>query len=204
MLGVLFCVLYAFLCARRHVPVSSEQPVGVDQEQVFEEEEPQCLSKEGKWPSPSIGDGHKGPLITKEKSIFSQIIKTQTNSQVVNYTPRNHSLVTGAHGPSNLSGPSNGRPQHPSGETPLHSRGPAPYHRNSTSLEGWTPPQAKLRLARGLDAPSGETPPRSRAGRPLGRDSASLEGYMRRRAGLRLARGSRGSAAPAPAPRPEH
>jgi hypothetical protein len=35
------------------VPVSSEQPVGVDQEQVFEEEEPQCLSKEGKWTSSS-------------------------------------------------------------------------------------------------------------------------------------------------------
>jgi hypothetical protein len=35
------------------VPVSSEQPVGADQEQVFEEEEPQCLSKEGKWTSPS-------------------------------------------------------------------------------------------------------------------------------------------------------
>jgi hypothetical protein len=34
------------------VPVSSEQPVGVDQEQLFEEEEPQCLSKEGKWTSP--------------------------------------------------------------------------------------------------------------------------------------------------------
>jgi hypothetical protein len=34
------------------VPVSSEQPVGVDQEQVFEEEEPQCLSKEGKWTLP--------------------------------------------------------------------------------------------------------------------------------------------------------
>jgi hypothetical protein len=34
------------------VPVSSAQPVGVDQEQVFEEEEPQCLSKEGKWTSP--------------------------------------------------------------------------------------------------------------------------------------------------------
>jgi hypothetical protein len=34
------------------VPVSSEQPVGVDQEQVFEEEELQCLSKEGKWTSP--------------------------------------------------------------------------------------------------------------------------------------------------------
>jgi hypothetical protein len=35
------------------VPVSSEQLVGVDQEQVFEEEEPQCLSKEGKWTSSS-------------------------------------------------------------------------------------------------------------------------------------------------------
>jgi hypothetical protein len=34
------------------VLVSSEQPVGVDQEQVFEEEELQCLSKEGKWTSP--------------------------------------------------------------------------------------------------------------------------------------------------------
>jgi hypothetical protein len=34
------------------VPVSSEQPVVVDQEQVFEEEEPQCLSKEGNWSSP--------------------------------------------------------------------------------------------------------------------------------------------------------
>jgi hypothetical protein len=35
------------------VPVSSERPVEADQEQVFEEEEPQCLSKEGKWSSPS-------------------------------------------------------------------------------------------------------------------------------------------------------
>jgi hypothetical protein len=35
------------------VPVSSEQPIEVDQEQVFKEEEPQCLSKEGKWISPS-------------------------------------------------------------------------------------------------------------------------------------------------------
>jgi hypothetical protein len=34
------------------VPVLSEQPIEVDQEQVFEEEELQCLSKEGKWSSP--------------------------------------------------------------------------------------------------------------------------------------------------------
>jgi hypothetical protein len=30
------------------VPVGAELPI-VDQDQVFEEEEPQCLSKEGKW-----------------------------------------------------------------------------------------------------------------------------------------------------------
>jgi hypothetical protein len=35
------------------VSVSSEQPVGVDQEQEFEEEELHYLSKEGKWNSPS-------------------------------------------------------------------------------------------------------------------------------------------------------
>jgi hypothetical protein len=34
------------------VPVLSEQLVGVDQEQVLEEEELQCLSKEGKWTFP--------------------------------------------------------------------------------------------------------------------------------------------------------
>jgi hypothetical protein len=33
------------------VPVSSEQLIEVDQEQVFDEEH-QCLSKEGKWSSP--------------------------------------------------------------------------------------------------------------------------------------------------------
>jgi hypothetical protein len=88
--------------------------------------------------------------------------------------------VTGAHGPGNLSGPSSDRPRRPSGETPLRSRGPAPYHqnsahpragrplgRNSASLEGWTPPRAKLRLARGLCAPSIESPPRSRLSQVL-------------------------------------
>jgi hypothetical protein len=34
------------------MPVSSEQTVEVVQEQVFEKEETQCLSKEGKWSSP--------------------------------------------------------------------------------------------------------------------------------------------------------
>jgi hypothetical protein len=52
------CLVYCFIywmysCVLVDiVPVSSEQPVEVDQEQVFEEEGPQCLSKESKWSSP--------------------------------------------------------------------------------------------------------------------------------------------------------
>jgi hypothetical protein len=68
MFGVLFCSLCVFLCARRHRSiVSSEQPVGADQEQVFEEEEPQCLSKEGKWTSPTAYSilSHTTCMITK-------------------------------------------------------------------------------------------------------------------------------------------
>ena len=34
------------------VPVSTELPVGVDQEQLFEEEESEFLAEEGKWISP--------------------------------------------------------------------------------------------------------------------------------------------------------
>jgi hypothetical protein len=95
----------------------------------------------------TVGDSHKGPLITEGKPIFSQITKTQMSSQIINYTQNNHALVIGAHGPGNLGSPSNGRPQ---------------------------PPQAKLRFARGAQRRTAGTPPRSRPGRPLGRDSASL------------------------------
>jgi hypothetical protein len=52
LLGVLFYLLYVFCVLVDIVPVSSEQPVGVDQEQMFEEGESQCLSKEGNWTSP--------------------------------------------------------------------------------------------------------------------------------------------------------
>jgi hypothetical protein len=34
------------------VPVSTEQPIGVDQEQLFEEEEDFAIVEEGKWSSP--------------------------------------------------------------------------------------------------------------------------------------------------------
>jgi hypothetical protein len=59
----------------------------------------------------------------------------------------------------------NVQPQPSSGETLLRSRGTSPHERNSASLEGWTPPRVRSRLARGLDAPSGEVPPRSRISR---------------------------------------
>jgi hypothetical protein len=77
------------------------------------------------------------------------------NSHIANYTSYNHV-------PGSLSGPASGRSQHPSGETLPRSRVGCPLGRNSASLEGWTPPRAKLRL---------------------------LEGYAHPRAGLRLARG---------------
>jgi hypothetical protein len=138
------------------------------------------------------------------------------NSQIINYTSRNHGLVTGgAHGLGNHSGQSSGRPEHHSGETPPRSRGPASYHQNSSSLKGWTPPREKLCLARGrpelvahqvpnlgipraelrldpgLYTPSGGSLPRSRAMRTLGWISASLGGLV-------------GPLSPHPLPRPEH
>jgi hypothetical protein len=41
-----------YSCVLVDIVLVSSEPVEVDQEQVFEEEEPQCLSKEGKWTSP--------------------------------------------------------------------------------------------------------------------------------------------------------
>jgi hypothetical protein len=48
MYDFIYCMLYCVLIDI--VPVSSDQPVGVNQEQLFEEA--QCLGKEGKWSSP--------------------------------------------------------------------------------------------------------------------------------------------------------
>jgi hypothetical protein len=36
------------------VPISTEQPLGVDQEQLFEEEEDFSVVEEGKWSSPLV------------------------------------------------------------------------------------------------------------------------------------------------------
>jgi hypothetical protein len=102
----------------------------------------------------TVGDNHKG-LLTNGKKPFLQNNQTQINPQIVKHTPHNHGPVQGgAHGPSNLSDPSGFLPGHPSIRTPA-------------SLEGYTPPRAYLRLARGLHAPSGRSPPRSRPPRPL-------------------------------------
>jgi hypothetical protein len=47
--GVLFYLFYAVLCVLVDiVPVSTEEPIGVDQEQFFEEEQSEFLGEEGK------------------------------------------------------------------------------------------------------------------------------------------------------------
>jgi hypothetical protein len=43
---------YPYLTIVDIVPVSTEQPLGVDQEQLFEEEEDYSVVEEGKWSSP--------------------------------------------------------------------------------------------------------------------------------------------------------
>jgi hypothetical protein len=113
-----------------------------------------------------VGDSHEGPLLTGNKPLFRKNNKTQRNPQIVEHTPHNRGPVRGgAHGPSNLRAR---QADAPSGKLPPRSRAGRPLGRISASLEGWTPPRANLRLARGLDAPSGESPPRSGAGRPSG------------------------------------
>jgi hypothetical protein len=53
-IGVLFYLFYAFLCVFVDiVSVSTEEPVGVDREQFFEEEQSKFLGEEGKWTSPT-------------------------------------------------------------------------------------------------------------------------------------------------------
>ena len=55
MLGVLFYLFIVCSCVLVDiVPVSTELPVGVEQDQLFEEEEPEFLAEEGKWISPPI------------------------------------------------------------------------------------------------------------------------------------------------------
>jgi hypothetical protein len=93
------------------------------------------------------------------KTHFFQNNKTQTNLKTVNYTSHSHGLVPGgAHGLGNLSGPSSGRPRHPSGKSVPRSRAGRPLRRISTSLEGWAPSRADLRLARGRPELAAPTP----------------------------------------------
>ena len=53
MLGVLFYLFIVCSCVLVDiVPVATDFPVGVEQDQLFEEEEPEFLAEEGKWISP--------------------------------------------------------------------------------------------------------------------------------------------------------
>jgi hypothetical protein len=94
--------------------------------------------------------------MTRENPVFAKTIthertyKSQNTSHIIMVRCRKE-----APGPSNLSGPSSGRLQHPSSGLSSRSR----IRRRTTNL----------RLARGADAPSGNSPPRSRP--PWARDS---------------------------------
>jgi hypothetical protein len=57
------------------------------------------------------------------------------------------------------------RPVTPSGEVPPRSEAGRPLERGPASLEGWTPPRARTRLDRELNAPLSKAPPRSRTSR---------------------------------------
>jgi hypothetical protein len=92
-------------------PISKHQPLRV----------PNGYHRRGS--GATVEDNHGGPLITGEKPIFRKIIKTQTDSQIVNRIPCNHTLVTGAHG--------SGAPGRP-----IKRSASAPLRRNSASLEG--------------------------------------------------------------------
>jgi hypothetical protein len=124
----------------------------------------------------TLGDNHRGSLITGGKPHFSQ-----NNKNTNELTNRK------LHPTQSRPGDRSPQPQQP--KRPTERSAPTPLGRNPASLEGDNAVPLKLRLARGLDAPSGKTPPRSRATHPLRQDSTSLEGWTPPRVILRLARG---------------
>jgi hypothetical protein len=148
-----------------------------------------------------VGDSHKGPLITRKKTLSSQNNKNAKRTHESQITPQTitarqqEPMAQETSAAQQAAGPGTPRAK-------LHLARGAQRRNIKTPPRSRAemPPRAKLCLAQGSDAPSSETLPRSRTGRPLGRDSASLKGWTNPWAGLRLAQGSRGSAAPAPTP----
>jgi hypothetical protein len=131
----------------------------------------------------TVGDSHKGPLVTWEKPFSQKIINANECSlNPTKHCPCGHSpkqegprpketimthqptgrdtprailhLSRGAGAPRVIFRLARGTSA-PSGDSP-------PCSRALCLLDGLTPPRAILRLARGPSAPSGDSPPRSR------------------------------------------
>jgi hypothetical protein len=118
----------------------------------------------------TVGDSHEGPLITRKKtlSFFAKMIIQTHKLQI---TPRvvaawckegpTTQITSATHQAANLG---------PLGRTSASLEGQAPHHEISASLEGWTPPRANLRHARGRPELTTPTPtPPTRALNALAR-----------------------------------
>jgi hypothetical protein len=110
--------------------------------------------------SQPVGNGHKGPLINGEKTLFRKITKRKQAYIITNRCRGDPTtqIISAARQVSILGTP----------RADLRlARGLRPLGQISASLEGYPHPRADLRLARGLPAPSGGSPPRSRTIRAL-------------------------------------
>jgi hypothetical protein len=118
-----------------------------------------------------VRDSHRDPLTTGGKPVF--FLKQNTNELAKHKTRPRRSRPSGR-------GPPSWRPQRPTrtasprppraklhfargirhhtDKTPPRSRTGRPLGRDSTSLKGWTPPRARLRVARGSHGLSAPTP----------------------------------------------
>jgi hypothetical protein len=88
----------------------------------------------------SVGDGHKGPLITEENRRFLKNNNEQSSSQTASHATHVRGPRQGrAHSPESLCGPTSSRPPVPLGRTSVSLQEWAPRHETSASLEGLTP-----------------------------------------------------------------
>jgi hypothetical protein len=142
---------------REERPISKHQPLRV----------PNGYHRRGS--GATVGDGHKGPLITGENPLFHEITKRkQTHKPHI--TPR---AATAQYGERPMAQIISAAHQAAIPNTPRVdfrlARGPGAAARISALLEGYVPPRVSLLLAQGLRAPSGESLPRSRL--PRARDA---------------------------------
>jgi hypothetical protein len=120
---------------REERPISKHQPLRV----------PNRYHRRGS--GATVGDSHKGLLITRENPISSQNNKnanelTNCKLHLMQSRPGDRSPR-----PRQPQWPINRSTPAPLGQNSASLKGLVSYHQNPASLEGWTPPWAKPRLA---------------------------------------------------------